>query len=281
MRILPIALIVLSVVAYANEHHEHHDEHSHHDHEDHDDEYGEDCGCCDHHHDEDMSFLKSFQHEVLEATPWVVLGVGVTALLSAFELPEARIALYLRRGGHLKAALMGLLVPLCSCGALPVAMTFSQRGVALGIIVAFLTASQSAGLDSAAITVGLLGWSAALCRLVGAVVLAVCAGMAVPRSNQAVMANNDQGSSKTSAVAEQANGPRPNIVLRFVSASAATSAEIFPLVCFGLGISTAARTWLPSLTSYDEAFDDVAQSWIRGFFYQTSSSCIRCPSPAL
>ena len=50
----------------------------------------------------------------------------------------------------------------------------------MAVVVAFLTASQSAGLDSAAITVGLLGFSATLCRLAGAVVLAVCAGMAVP-----------------------------------------------------------------------------------------------------
>ena len=40
---------------------------------------------------------------------------------------------------------------------------------------------QSAGLDSAAITVGLLGWSAAAACLGGAVVLATAVGLAVPR----------------------------------------------------------------------------------------------------
>ena len=53
------------------------------------------------------------------------------------------------------------------------------KGVPLDVVVAFLTASQSAGLDSAAITWGLLGRDAALCRLVGAVILATAAGLAV------------------------------------------------------------------------------------------------------
>ena len=41
----------------------------------------------------------------------------------------------------------------------------TAEGVPLGSVVAFLTAAQSSGLDSAAITYGLLGWRAALARL--------------------------------------------------------------------------------------------------------------------
>ena len=78
-------------------------------------------------------------------------------------------------------ALLGIATPLCSCGALPVAAGFVSAGVPLPAVVAFLTASQSAGLDSAAITWGLLGPLATLCRLGGAVVLAVVAGLAVPK----------------------------------------------------------------------------------------------------
>jgi uncharacterized membrane protein YraQ (UPF0718 family) len=48
-----------------------------------------------------------------------------------------------------QGALVGLATPLCSCGALPVAAGFVGGQVPLNVVVAFLTATQSAGLDSA------------------------------------------------------------------------------------------------------------------------------------
>ena len=92
-----------------------------------------------------------------QALPWVVLGVAITALLEAVQLPMSTLASLLRGAGPLGGALIGLATPLCSCGALPVAAALVSAGVPLGSVVAFLTASQSSGLDSAAVTWGLLG----------------------------------------------------------------------------------------------------------------------------
>jgi len=52
-------------------------------------------------------------------------------------------------------------VPLCSCGALPIAMSLIDHGMSPRAVIAFLTAAQSAGLDSAMITTGFLGLQAA------------------------------------------------------------------------------------------------------------------------
>lgn len=168
----------------------------------------------------------------------------------------------------MKAALLGLVTPLCSCGALPVALGFAKRGVQLGVVVAFLTATQSAGLDSAAITVGMLGWRAALCRLGGAVILAVCAGMAVPRTDASPPSKDTKDISEAinaKAVKTSRINPRvPRRMSLFLEAAVTTAADIFPLICVGLAFSTAARTWLPSLTSYDESLDNDSNStWIR------------------
>ena len=80
------------------------------------------------------------------------------------QLPMRTLAKLLTSAGPLGGALIGLATPLCSCGALPVAAGFVASGAPLGSVVAFLTASQSAGIDSAAITYGLLGPTAAACR---------------------------------------------------------------------------------------------------------------------
>jgi len=122
--------------------------------------------------------------EVEKALPWVVLGVLITAALDAAQLSVSSLWRRLQTAGPVGGALIGLATPLCSCGSLPVAAGFVSGGVPLRVVVAFLTATQAAGLDSATITWGLLGPEAALCRLGGALVLAVAAGYTVPATSQ-------------------------------------------------------------------------------------------------
>ena len=107
------------------------------------------------------SLLTKVRGEVGEAVPWVTLGVLITATLDAIQLPLGKLQARLGHGSLLGAAIIGLLTPLCSCGSLPVARGFADAGVPLGTVVAFLTATQCSGIDSLAVTWGLLGRTAA------------------------------------------------------------------------------------------------------------------------
>ena len=139
---------------------------------------------------------------VNEAVAWVLLGVVLTVTLEWLQLlplPLIRAHLHCTGAGPavllpcLKAAALGLVTPLCSCGALPVAMGLMSGGASLPSLVAFLTAAQSAGLDSAAITYGLLGPRAAVLRLAGAFFIAVCAGLCAPAEAKGPPAAADAG----------------------------------------------------------------------------------------
>lgn len=133
-------------------------------------------------------FFKAVQTELLKAAPWVLIGLGVTVALEALQIPLEGLSGLLKHAGPFTGAIVGLATPLCSCGMLPVAAGFVGAGVPLDVVVSFLTASQSAGLDSAAITWGLLGRDAALCRLGGAVALATAAGLAASGAAAAAQA---------------------------------------------------------------------------------------------
>ena len=100
-----------------------------------------------------------------------------------------------------KAAAVGLATPLCSCGAIPIAVGLHAAGASLPAVVAFLTASQGAGLDSAMITLGLLGTAAAALRLFGAAFLAVAAGLAAPDPSRAKQGAGENGSTSERDVA--------------------------------------------------------------------------------
>jgi len=186
-----------------------------------------------------------FYAEIMGAMPWVTLGVLMTAALAIIPLPLDTLRDHLSSSNGvlaaIKASFIGLATPLCSCGALPIAAGLVANGVPLSSAVAFLTASQSAGLDSAAITWGLLGPMAALCRLSGAIVLAFVVGMATSQKQAA----NSSSSNKTIKSPSSVN------MAGIFQTLLDTAWEVFPMVFLGLGISTAAVHFLPSLaTSY-------------------------------
>ena len=198
------------------------------------------------------TFRDELFSEVSKALPWIILGVIITAILEAAALPMNALSGLLHRAGPLGGAVIGLATPLCSCGALPVAAGFASTGVPLGAVVAFLTASQSAGLDSAAITWGMLGPTATVCRLGGAAVLATVAGFAVgahrDASRGAIPA--EKASRRKGAAAECGKAGESFAFHRALGrASVSSFAEAFPPVLFGLVLSTSATHYLPALAT--------------------------------
>ena len=186
-------------------------------------------------------FIEALLKEVLKAAPWVVLGLAVTVALEVAQLPLDGLGALLRSAGPFTGALAGLATPLCSCGMLPVAAGLVTKGVPLDVVVAFLTASQSAGLDSAAITWGLLGREAALCRLIGAVILATAAGLAVSSRRTAAPPTKHGRSTPGEAAA------RRGALSRAWHAALDSASDVFPSVLLGLLLSTALTQGLPCL----------------------------------
>lgn len=128
-------------------------------------------------------FRKELLNAGVDASPWLLLGLLCTALLQAFQPSAETLQRHLAGRGFVvvaKGAVLGLLVPLCSCGALPLAMGLAAAGAAAPAIIAFLVASQSAGLDSLLFTVGVLGPAAAAWRMLAAALVAIAAGLSAP-----------------------------------------------------------------------------------------------------
>lgn len=185
--------------------------------------------------------------EIRMSLPWLVLGVIVTGVTSmSISLPPFKNALdWWKRsnqnangksiiGSTSLAAMLGLATPLCSCGALPVAAGFWNEGVPLGSVVSFLVASQSAGIDSAAITYGLLGPLAVFSRLAGAMILAIVAGECLPK----VAASQSKQVSGSKCSDSNGKQTQSSSLKGFVEFLADTAYEVFPSVLVGLALST-------------------------------------------
>ncbi|MDJ0852286.1 MAG: SO_0444 family Cu/Zn efflux transporter [Myxococcota bacterium] len=130
-----------------------------------------------------MDFLTSLIPETArifyEGSFYILLGFAIAGLLHEF-LPKDLIARHLGREDPRSiatAALLGAPIPLCSCGVLPAAAALRQKGAGRSPTMAFLVSTPETGVDSIALTYGLLGGVMAIVRPVVAVVTALVAGL--------------------------------------------------------------------------------------------------------
>ena len=76
----------------------------------------------------------------------------------------------------LNAAILGIPLPLCSCGVIPTAMSLRKDGASKGATISFLIATPQTGVDSIIATYSLMGLPFALLRPFAALVTALFGG---------------------------------------------------------------------------------------------------------
>ncbi len=128
-----------------------------------------------------MNFAAAFFREFFSLT-WLVLpyflgGAAAGAALDVFVKPEH--ALKHLRGGWLsmaKAAVLGMVMPGCSCATMPMAEGLRRKGADLGTVVSFLLASPLVSPQTLVLTFAVLGWKFAAARALAALAGAVAIG---------------------------------------------------------------------------------------------------------
>ena len=134
-----------------------------------------------------MKFIYSLINMMAEMSPYLLFGFFVAGILYAF-VPGKFYRNHLSRPGAwavIKAALIGVPLPLCSCGVLPTAVSLRRNGASRGASTSFLIATPQTGIDSIAATYSLLGPAFAIIRPVAALVTAFIGGMLVNREDKA------------------------------------------------------------------------------------------------
>ena len=120
-------------------------------------------------------------HLINEMSPYLLLGFFFAGLMHAF-IPRSIYKRFLS-GQNLRsvinAALLGIPLPLCSCGVLPTAMSLRKEGASHGAVVSFLIATPQTGVDSIIATYSLMGLPFAIIRPIAALVTAVFGGALV------------------------------------------------------------------------------------------------------
>jgi uncharacterized membrane protein YraQ (UPF0718 family) len=126
-----------------------------------------------------MGFLNELWNYLITTAPILLLGLGVAGLIHGFITVE-RIKKVLGGntiGSIFKAAIMGIPLPLCSCGVIPAAVTLRKSGASNGATSSFLIATPESGIDSIAMTYAMMDLPMTIIRPVAAFFSAFIAGI--------------------------------------------------------------------------------------------------------
>lgn len=116
---------------------------------------------------------------LLDSSIYILFGILISGLLK-MVLNPATVVKHLGSGRFssvIKAAFLGVPLPLCSCGVLPAAASLKKQGANKGATTAFLISTPESGVDSIAISYALLDPIMTVIRPVAAFVTAIIAGL--------------------------------------------------------------------------------------------------------
>lgn len=139
-----------------------------------------------------MTFWTEVWLVLRSLAPWLLLGTAIAGLLHGF-LPRQLIRNQLKgRLGVIKSVLIGVPMPLCSCGVIPTGLGLKKDGASAGATVGFLISTPQTGVDSIFVSGSFLGWPFALFKVASAALTGVVGGwltdLATPDASPSVEA---------------------------------------------------------------------------------------------
>ena len=126
-------------------------------------------------------FLKEFWNILGEMSPYLLFGFLVAGILKVL-IPVSFVERHLGGRGlwqSIKAAVIGVPLPLCSCSVIPVSASLRRSGAGKGATTSFLLSAPQTGVDSIAVTFSLLGPLFTAYRVAAAFITGILGGWLV------------------------------------------------------------------------------------------------------
>ncbi|MBO5707635.1 MAG: SO_0444 family Cu/Zn efflux transporter [Bacteroidaceae bacterium] len=133
---------------------------------------------------------------ITSMSPYLLLGFLIAGIMHTF-IPGKYFHKYLSKKSFrsvINAALIGIPLPLCSCGVIPTAMSMRKDGASKGAVTSFLIATPQTGVDSIMATFSLMGLPFAIIRPIAALFTAVAGGFLVNKGDKCCQGNEETSS---------------------------------------------------------------------------------------
>ena len=129
-----------------------------------------------------LEILKAFAHVFAMMAPWLVFGFLMAGIIAVW-IPRNWVNRVMGGqsglGGIIRAVLIGVPLPVCSCGVLQIAAGLRKHGAGKGPTAALLISTPQTGVDSILATYALMGPVFAVARPIAAAVTGLAGGVVV------------------------------------------------------------------------------------------------------
>jgi uncharacterized membrane protein YraQ (UPF0718 family)/copper chaperone CopZ len=126
-----------------------------------------------------VKFLEVTWEIFLEMSPYLLLGFLFAGILNVV-VTKKLVTRYLGKKGiwsSVKASILGVPLPLCSCGVIPTGISFRKNGASAGATNSFLISTPQTGVDSILITYSMMNIYWAVLRPIAAFVTGIAGGI--------------------------------------------------------------------------------------------------------
>lgn len=201
------------------------------------------------------SYLQSLVGFSLDLLPWLLVGFIVAGLVEEF-VPIRHFLRYFGKNSWksiLRASSVGMFVSLCSCGAIPLAVTMRRKGATTANALTFLLASPWVGPIQLLIIYKFLGLELTGLFFVFSLLVAILSGSVLARLESGDMIERDVGSRAVltnGACVEETLHAREPLRKRVLVCSLRNSWSVFREVgkylVFGVLIAAALMAFVPN-----------------------------------
>ena len=126
-----------------------------------------------------LGLINEIWHTFNDASLYILFGIFIAGLIQIF-VDKEKISRHLGKPGIksvVLAAILGVPLPLCSCGVIPMAVSLRKSGASKGAALSFLISTPESGIDSIAISFALLDPLMTIFRPIAAFITAIVAGI--------------------------------------------------------------------------------------------------------
>ncbi len=135
----------------------------------------------------------------MDMAPYLLLGFLFAGILKV-TIPSNIMTKYLGKNNTssvINASLLGVPLPLCSCGVLPAGISLYKNGASKGSSVSFLISTPQTGVDSVLVTWSMLGLPFAILRPILAFFTGIIGGVLTNKFDKTQISNYTVSEKKT------------------------------------------------------------------------------------
>lgn len=206
-----------------------------------------------------MKIVVAFWNVLMMMAPWLIVGfllAGMVGVLMPREWAEKAMGKAKGWKGVLNAVLIGVPLPICSCGVLPLTQALRKSGASKGAAAGFLISTPQTGIDSILATYSLLGPFFAIMRPIAAFLTGIVGGGIVnlmTKNDVEVLTQSNGGTEKKAGCCcccchgkeERKEEKKPNFVIASLKKSWELFREVVKPLFVGLIIAAVVTAFVP------------------------------------